>query len=214
MACEVPITLAVEDELSEHMLRAILNQTKRDFLVVSVYGRKGADYLRQKLPAFNNAAKGSPYLVLTDLDRHPCVPELIEKWFDCHLNEFPKRRHANLIFRVAVTEVESWVMADRERFSEFLGIPTNLIPEQIDGILDPKELLLKLASKCRNRQLRDDIVPRLGDKRKIGPDYNGRLGEFVQSRWRANVAYAHSASLARAWKKLVGFHPIYKGLKQ
>ncbi|MHB8522513.1 MAG: hypothetical protein ACYDH9_17390 [Limisphaerales bacterium] len=210
MTGEVPITLAVEDELSEHMLRTILVQTKREFLVGTVYGRKGADYLRQTFRAFNMASKGSPYLVLTDLDTHSCVPELIEKWFACHLNENPRRRHPNLVFRVAVREVESWVMADRERFADFLGISRKLIPEQTDTVPDPKELLLQLASKSRNRRLRDDIVPRPGDKRKIGPDYNGRLGEFIHSSWRANVAYAHSASLARAWKILIAFHPIYK----
>jgi hypothetical protein len=210
MAGEVPITLAVEDELSEHMLRTILVQTKREYLVGTVYGRKGADYLRQKLRAFNMAAKGSPYLMLTDLDTHSCVPELIEKWFCCHLNEYSRHRHANLVFRVAVREVESWVMADRERFADFLGISRSLIPEQTDTVPDPKKLLLQLASKSRNHRLRDDIVPRPGDKRKIGPDYNGRLGDFIHSSWRANVAYAHSASLAKAWNILIAFHPIYR----
>jgi hypothetical protein len=210
MAGEVPINLAVEDELSEHMLRAILAQTKRDFLIGTVYGRKGADYLRQKLRAFNMASKGSAYLVLTDLDRHHCVPELIEEWFGCYLGEYSKRRCSNLVFRVAVREVEAWVMADRERFADFLGISKNFIPEQTDTIADPKKLLLELASKSRNRRLRDDIVPRPGDKRRIGPDYNGRLGEFVHKSWRADVAHAHSTSLAKAWKILTAFRPIYK----
>lgn len=210
MSGETPITLAVEDELSEHILRALLFQTKRNFLIGAVYGKKGSGFLKQKLPAFNNAAKSSPCLVLTDLDSLSCVPTLIEDWFGCRLQEFKKRRHANLIFRVAVREVEAWVMADRENFAAFLGVSRHLIPDQTDNIPDPKKLLLELASKCRNRDLRNDIVPRPGDKRNIGPDYNGRLGEFVQSSWRAQSAYAHSSSLARAWKTLVGFHPIYK----
>jgi hypothetical protein len=210
MAGEMPISLAVEDELSEHVLRAILVQTGREFLVETVYGKKGADYLRLKLRAFNMAAKGSAFLVLTDLDKHNCVPDLIEKWFDCQSNEFSQRCHANLVFRVAVREVESWVMADREPFADFLGISRHLIPEQIDTVRDPKALLLELASRSRNRRLRDDIVPRPGDKRKIGPDYNGRLGEFIQSSWRAKVANAHSASLAKAWNMLLAFHPIYR----
>ena len=213
MAGEVPITLAVEDELSEHLLRVLLVQTKRNYLVGTVYGKKGADFLKQKLPAFNNAAKSSPCLLLTDLDARDCVPELIEEWFGCQLLEFPKRRHVNLIFRVAVREVEAWVMADRERFADFLGVPKNLIPDQLDTVPDPKKLLLQIASKSRKRDLRNDIVPRPGDKRRIGPDYNGRLGEFVQSSWRADVAYAHSPSLARTWKILVAFHPIYKKAK-
>jgi hypothetical protein len=210
MAGEVPITLAVEDELSEHLLRALLVQTNRNFIVGTVYGKKGAGFLKQKLPAFNNAAKGSPHLLLTDLDAVICVPTLIEEWFGCHLQEFPNRRHANLIFRVAVREVEAWVMADREKFADFLGISRTLIPNQIDTIPDPKALLLQLVSKSRKRELRNDIVPRPGEKRKIGPDYNGRLGEFVQTSWRAEVACVHSSSLARAWKTIIAFHPLYK----
>ena len=129
MTGEVPISLAVEDELSEYVLRALLTQTKRNFLIVAVYGKKGSGFLKKNLPAFNNAAKASPCLLLTDLDDLGCVPMLIEDWFDCRLKEFPKHRHVNLIFRVAVCEVESWVLADRERFANFLGISQHLIPD-------------------------------------------------------------------------------------
>jgi hypothetical protein len=210
MAGEVPITLAVEDDLSEHLLRTLLIQTKRNFIVGTVYGKKGSGFLKQKLAAFNNAAKGSAHLLLTDLDNVYCVPTLIEDWFGCRLQEFATRRHVNLLFRVAVREVEAWVMADREQFADFLGVSRHLIPDQTDTIPDPKSLLLQLASKSRKRDLRNDIVPRPGDKRKIGPDYNGRLGAFVLSSWRANVASAHSLSLERTWKKLVAFHPVHK----
>jgi len=210
MAGEVPITLAVEDELTEHVLRALLVQTKRNFYVVAVYGKKGSGFLKQKLSAFNNASKAIGHLLVTDLDNYACAPKLIEDWFVCSLTEYPKRRHRNLTFRIAVREIESWVMADRDRFSEFFGLSNHLIPVQTDTIADPKQLLLNIVSKCRKRSLRDDIVPKLGDKRKVGPDYNGRLGEFIQSSWRAEVAVLHSPSLARTWKALQVFHPVFK----
>jgi len=210
MAGEVPITIAVEDDLSEHLLRALLAQTNRNFYIGTVYGKKGAGFLKQKLPAFNNAAKGSGHLVLTDLDACGCVPTLIEEWFGCSLSDYPKRKHINLTFRVAVREIEAWVMADRDRFAEFFGLAKNLIPDQTDTIPDPKAHLLKIVSKSRKRSLREDIIPRPGDRRKVGPDYNGRLGEFIQSRWRAEVAISHSSSLARAWNALVVFQPMYK----
>jgi hypothetical protein len=134
----VPITLAVEDELSEHVLRTILKQVKRDYIVGTVYGKKGADYLRQKIRAFNTAAKGSAFLVLTDLDAHHCAPALIEEWFHCRLDQYPQHRHSNLVFRVAVREIESWVMADRDRFADFLGISKAFIPDQTDSVDDAK----------------------------------------------------------------------------
>jgi hypothetical protein len=111
---------------------------------------------------------------------------------------------------VAVREVESWVLADREQFANYFGLAKHSIPEQTDLIADPKKFLLQLVAKCRKRSLRDDIVPRPGDKRKVGPDYNGRLGEFVQSSWRAESAIRHSTSLERTWNAMRSFHPVFK----
>jgi hypothetical protein len=210
MPGEVPITLAVEDELSEYLLRALLIQTKRNFLVMAVYGKKGAGFLKQKLPAFNNAAKGNGFLLVTDLDNCVCVPHLIQNWFTCGLSEYPKRKHNNLVFRVAVREIESWVLADRERFADYFGLAPHLIPDQTDTLHDPKQFLLQIVARCRKRSLREDIVPKAGDKRKVGPDYNGRLGDFIQTRWRAETAILHSASLQRAWNLLGVFRPIFK----
>lgn len=56
MPSGTPISLAVEDELSEHLLRVLIAQTNRDYLVCAVYGKQGAGYLKRMLHAFNNAA--------------------------------------------------------------------------------------------------------------------------------------------------------------
>ena len=89
MAADIPITLAVEDELSEHLLRALLAQANRNYLVGAVYGKRGNNFLKQKLSAFNNAAKDSAYFCLTDLDSLPCAPALIEEWFGCDIFGIP-----------------------------------------------------------------------------------------------------------------------------
>ena len=64
---------------------------------------------------FNHGAKGTPFILLTDLDKNECAPMLIQEWLTDPL-------HPNLIFRVAVHEVEAWILADREAFAPFLGI--------------------------------------------------------------------------------------------
>jgi hypothetical protein len=199
------VYLVVEDELSEHLLRTMLLQTGRDFLVGAVYGKQGAGYLRRTIRAFNRSAAGATYLVLTDLDRTGCVPDLIEDWFGCKIAEYPNRRHSNMVFRVAVRETEAWAMADRERFALFLGIRLNCVPHRLDDVDDPKRLLLDLARRCRSRDLRNDIVPRPGDKRIVGPDYTGRLANFIASSWRAEAAQAHSHSLSKAFGALKRF---------
>jgi hypothetical protein len=210
MANGIPINLAVEDELGEQMLRVLLDQSCRDFPIGAVYGKRGNSYLRKLLPAFNNAAKGMAYLVFADLDDKPCPPFLIEDWFNCSIADFPRRRSPNLLFRIAVREVESWIMADRRAFAGFLGISINKIPSNTDDIPDPKRLLLELARSSRKKELREDLVPRPGDKRRIGPDYNGRLSEFLHSAWRSSTAELHSRSLAKTRKVLTEFHPIFR----
>jgi hypothetical protein len=210
MASEILINLAVEDELSEHLLRVSLAQTGRPFLVGTVRGRQGNGYLKKMVPAFENAAHGSAYLVMADLDNRSCVPELIEDWFHRDLATYANHRQPNLIFRIAVRESESWVMADREAFAEFLGIALHHVPAQPDTVLDPKRQLLDLARKSRNRDLRDDLVPRPGDFRTIGPDYNGRLGEFLNTAWRASRAESSSPSFRRAFAIMKQFQPVFR----
>jgi hypothetical protein len=210
MSADIVVNLAVEDELSEHLLRASLAQTGRPFLIGAVFGRKGNGYLKRMLPAFEFASRGSAHLVMADLDDRPCVPDLIEDWFRCEIAKYATRRHPNLLFRVAVHEAESWVMADREAFASFLGISVHHVPPQPDAVRDPKKQLLDLVRKSRKRELKDDIVPRLGDKRAIGPDYNGRLAEFVHSSWRASRAETASPSFGHAFAALKRFHPVLK----
>jgi hypothetical protein len=210
MASGIPINLVVEDELGEQMLRALLAQSGRDFQIGVVRGKQGGGYLKKHLTAFNNAAKGMAYFIFTDLDDKPCASVLIEDWFNCSVVDYPKYRTPNLFFRIAVREVESWVMADREAFAAFLGISISRIPLQTDVIPRPKEFLLGLAKDSRKRSLREDLIPKPGDYRKTGPDYNGRLAGFLQSgSWRAAVAESHSLSLARTRKRLSQFHPVF-----
>lgn len=207
---EILINLAVEDESSEHLLRVSLAQTGRPFLVGVVYGRQGNGYLKRMMPAFANAARGAAHLIMADLDNRPCVPDLIEDWFACDLDDYSVRRPPNLIFRIAVRESESWVMADREAFAKFLGVATHLVPARPDEISDPKRLLIELARKSRKRDLRNDLVPRPGDLRSIGPDYNGRLAEFLNGDWRAKQAAFTSPSFQRMFSALNYFQPTIK----
>jgi hypothetical protein len=177
-------------------------------LIGAVYGKQGASYLRRTIRAFNRSAAGAAYLVLTDLDRTDCAPDLIENWFGCRIAEYPNRCHPNMLFRVAVRETEAWVMADRDRFARFLGIRVNSVPHRLDEVGDPKRLLLDLARRCRSRELRNDIVPRPGDRRIVGPDYTGRLAGFIASSWRAEAAQTHSNSLFKAFDALKRFRTV------
>ncbi|MHB8898562.1 MAG: hypothetical protein ACYC6Y_07425 [Thermoguttaceae bacterium] len=193
--------LAVEDQISEAMLRAVLAQSGRTYSVGCCYQHSGFGYLKTKIGGFNHAAKGTPFLVLTDLDRHECAPELISKWL-------PVPKHPNLVFRVAVREVESWVLADREAFASLLGVRSELIPSQTDEIADAKRFLLDLVRRSRKRELRDSLLPSPRSTAKQGPDYNRPLVEFVEQRWRVQRAAKYSRSLKRTLDAVRHFQPV------
>ncbi|KKI98059.1 hypothetical protein [Prochlorothrix hollandica] len=197
---DIPINLAVEDDLSEAVLKEILKQSQRPFSIGTCLKRQGFGYLKKILPGINHAAKGSAYLVLTDLDNNECPVALLAEWLS-----YPK--HPNLIFRVAVVEVEAWLLAHREAFAEFLGISVDLIPDDADSVTDPKQLLIDLTKKSRKRYLRDAIVPAKNSTAKIGKDYNGQLIQFVNQNWHAEIAKTHSRSLDRAVNAIVNFKP-------
>ena len=197
----IPVNLATEDELSEMVLFRILAAINR-FSVGTAYRRGGSGYLRRTIHGWNKAARGIPFIVLTDLNSIECPPRLISDWL-------PEDLHPNLLFRIAVREVESWLLADPARLSEFFHVENALIPVNPDTIEDPKAAIMSIARKSRSKDIRDGIVPRKGSTAKQGPDYNGCLGRFVRQRWHIDTAKGNSPSLARTIHRLTAFNPAW-----
>ena len=198
---EIAVNLVIEDILSKAVLYRIIQYLPQSYTIGISYGYKGSGWIHKRIKGFNNAAKGMPYLVLTDLDQCECPPILLREW----LGEV---KHNNLLFRVAVKEVESWILASRQKFARFAGISQVKIPVKVDDIEKPKEFLVDLVKRSRNKDLRMDMVPRMGSTAKVGPDYNGRLISFINNYWDINEARKNSKSLDRTWKALSEFKPL------
>jgi hypothetical protein len=91
-------------------------------------------------------------------------------------------------------------MADREHLAEFLKINISRIPQKPETIPNPKQRMVELGKSSRRKAIREDMVPRPGSGRSIGPAYNSRLAKFVwdeESGWRPEVAIQNSDSLRR-----------------
>jgi hypothetical protein len=162
-AVEGDVDAAIVERLAEHVGATI----------GTIYGRRGKSFLRTRIVNYNSAARLRPWMVLLDLDNDfSCAPELIEAWLP--------RPQRLMCFRVAVREVESWLIADRERIASFLGISTSVVPLDPEKPLDPKDTVVSLARRSRRREIREDIVPRPGSGRTIGPAYVSRLMEYVR----------------------------------
>ncbi len=155
---------------------------------------KGVTKLIPALPRYAEQARFvQPVLCIADTDGH-CVKE----WL--HRNS-PANGHQNLLIRLAVTEAESWLLADQEGFAHGLQVEKRRLPRAPDDVLDAKGALLQLLTKSKLRYIRDEAVSPT-DRTRQGPGYNLHLSNFVRAFWNAERARESSPSLARAFKHL------------
>ena len=192
------VILAVEDALSDAVATEILRSFDIEVHVRIPNTYQGDTYLRRRAAELNRSAKGPLYVFMfTDLDSPKrCVPELIQSWVKAPLNP-------GFFLRVAVMEVESWIMADRDALAAFLSIPVGRIPGAPDDIPQPKEFLVSLARGSKKKSLRDQLVPsKRAMTARVGPEYNSCLGQFVRDDWILERAAAVSPILKRTLARI------------
>lgn len=187
------VSVVVEGPSDEGAVRAVLAAC--GLSVDMIHGRRGKSYIKAKIGNYNAAAKHGPWFVLIDLDDPDgCPGEICHSWL-------PSPEEL-MVFRVAVVELEAWLLADRERVAEFLGVSEGGIPIAPDELADPKQQLLNLARRSRKRAVRQGLVPRDGSGASVGPTYVSDIRDFGATVWRPEVAALHSPSLARAMDRL------------
>lgn len=192
---DVVVTGAVEGFVDESVFSRIVEHVGA--IPGPVYGRQGKGYIRRGLRGFNAAAAHTPWLVLMDLDSKPlrCPPALVRE-------VAPPCEHF-MCFRIAVHEVESWLLADAEQLAGFLKVSQTLIPKSPDSIEQPVVALLQIAATSKVRYIREQLIPRPESGAKVGPNYNSLMSSFVSEWWRPEVARVSSPSLARCIDRLV-----------
>ena len=109
------VALATEDELSEAVGKRLLIDAGYNLSPSPFLRRNGVGYLRSKMDSWCEMAKRKPVVLLTDLDNALCPVELRKSWLGTR--KTPK----NLIIRVAVREIESWLMADHDALRTLVG---------------------------------------------------------------------------------------------
>jgi hypothetical protein len=157
--------------------------------VLQTHGKQGFGYIRSKLAAFNSMAATAPVLVLTDsMDMHePCPPAT--------LSALLPAPHPSMRFRLAVREIESWLMADSENLSRFLGVAKKHFPTNPEGVTDPKQTLISLARRSRARTTRALMVPPPGASVSEGKGYTSEMMSFVRNHWNIAAAARRAESL-------------------
>jgi hypothetical protein len=188
--------VAVEDVLSEAVVRRLIEATRHDLSISVVMRKNGRGYLESRAHELNRVARSQHVLLVTDLDRPVrCPADLIQQWLSGPAEQ-------GLLFRIAVMEIESWILADRDYFADFLGVPVHRIPANTDEIGQPKEFIVSLARRSKRKDIRQDLIPPPGATNAVGPAFNFRVGIFVSTTWNAVRAAKASPSLHRAIARL------------
>ena len=182
----VHATLVVEDILQEAAVHRILASERIPVSIYRTIGLHGAGFIDGNVARLVRASAHGRYIVIRDLDRHHCPPELLHKLFRGKPPE-------GLLFVVPVREIESWIMADAPSFRRFFSLSrVDDSPELLD---DPREYLVSLARNSRKRVIRDGVAPK--GTAKVGDLYNSILLDFIYNHWKVDRARWRAPSLQR-----------------
>jgi hypothetical protein len=155
-------------------------------------GKSGLD---AELDAYNDAARGSPYFVLRDLDNDAaCAPE--------YLRGIGFAASAWMCFRIAMRELEAWLIADSDAIADFLHVSPSRVPGNPDELADPTETLVNLARRSTKPAIKKAMVPRPKAGVCVGPQYEAMMIEFGRYHWDPSRASARSDSLRRTRRSL------------
>lgn len=188
------LSLVTEDVLSEAVALRLLGEVGIPAQDVQVLGGSGFGYLRSKVGNWKELARRRYVLLLTDLDQLACPVAMRQDWLGT--DPIPPK----LWMRIAVREVESWLLADHEGMRQLIG-STGKFPPSPDELPDPKAHLLRLAKQAP-RQVRQELVKEKGAMASQGIGYNTLLCDWVRKSWSAERAAERSPSLARTRQRL------------
>lgn len=190
----ISVALATEDELSEAVGLRLLSELSVEISVDLLLRKGGFGYLRSRMSNWRELCKCQPVVILTDLDKTECPSRLLLDWAGS--TPLPE----NMLLRIAVREVEAWLLADHDAIRQLVGKKGNL-QSSPDDLLDPKQCLIALA-KNAPRDVRLDLIKADQAIASQGIGYNSRLVSFVNNEWNPERAAQRSPSLARARRRL------------
>jgi hypothetical protein len=188
------IHLATEDALSEAVGLKLIATFLPRFEVNLTLGKKGNGLLKSKIRAYCDIARRVPFLLITDLDGAVCAPTLISSWLGTITPP------EDFLFRVAVREIEGWLLADHLSMKHLLGNRAS-VPRDPESVRDPKECLLHLA-RGASRDVKRDLLAEPGAIASRGLGYNQRLCHYVNTSWNPTRAADRSDSLSRVIRRL------------
>lgn len=183
------VELLVEGATDEYFVRECYRQLGIE--VGTVFGKRGVDYLVSRAQGFAIRGRYSPILILADfMDlREPC-PVVARR--DLVATDYPLA-----LVRLAVNEIESWLLASRPELARYLGVSISRVPAAPDDVADPKRELVNIARCSPRPRIREMFVPREGYSSVVGAGYVDGFQEFLAGHWSLESAAERSPSFRK-----------------
>lgn len=155
---------------------------------------RGKDALDRRLAGYNAAARFTPVLLLRDLDEAPCPGELV-------LRCVPVREEG-LLLRIAVRELEAWLLADKAALATFAKIDVASLPDRPETLDKPKERLIDALKGSRTGAIQKQLF--VGGERPTFQMLGEWTANFIRQAWdpRRAAASGLAPSLDRAMDRL------------
>ncbi|MBI4706263.1 MAG: hypothetical protein HY744_34635 [Deltaproteobacteria bacterium] len=180
------VSVIVEGDTDDAIVRRVLRDD--GFLVAAVYGRRGKGWIDANVRRYNHAARFAPWLVVRDLNHDAdCAPELVRQ-------KLPDPAPL-MLYRVAVREVEAWLLGDVGGVCRFFAVRPEHVPADPEALADPKAALVTLARRSARRVVRSGMAAGPGSTAAVGPEYVALLGEFAGRHWSWRSAARRCPSL-------------------
>lgn len=199
----INVFISAEDQVTESVIRRLLNYVSPRFAVFQNIPARGGE-VKSKVPQCNNLAQTYPVIMLLDVD-DGCAPSLKDKLFQ------KIEKNDNFVFNVSVDEAEAWLMADREGFSEYFGIPMDEMPDAKPQKQNGRNARIEmefpikssfylthvLAPKSTKDTIRKQVAVLDPKGPTKGKEYNLAVTPFIDTAWNIERAMSNSDSLQR-----------------
>lgn len=183
------IHIFVEGALDEVVARRLVEACGHR--TATCFGKKGWVFIRDNIAKYNPAAAHLCCLTLVDLmdTGHFCPVEVISQWLP--------NRQPNMLLRLVVRELESWLLADRAGIASFLHVSPDHIPLYPEQVTDPKAQIINITRHSRSTRLKSALVPSQGSSAQVGRLYVSEMTAFIQKQWDITAARENAPSLHR-----------------
>jgi hypothetical protein len=158
--------------------------------------KRGKHNLDARVANYAEAARrGTPIAILRDLDDDaPCAGDLVQK--------LVRNRPHLLFLRIAVVELEAWLVAERDAFAKHIGVSIGRLPREPERAGKIRPLILTDAAHSKIRDVRVGFPPTESSGLPFGSEYISYMTRFIQDVWTPSRAAENAPSLARALLRL------------